>query len=317
MASSPVAGGAEGLAEAVRAFVRERLPQYMVPSAVVVLEALPLTGNGKLDRAALPAPRRTGSQAGTGSAGEPVDARELVLCQVFAEVLGVAAVGLDEGFFDLGGDSILAIQLVARARAAGLVFAPKDVFRHQSVRELASVALEASQVESEEEGAGIGPVHPTPIMKWLGGLSGPITDFSQTVVLRVPPDLGLEPLTAAVQAVLDRHDTLRLAWHGIEGVRPVGGESAGGLEVLPVGAVRAAECVRRVGVTEDVTAAMTGAAGGVVAENAESAGESGAAGPGWWAGRRRGRGRGWIRPVGGWCRWRGWMPGRGSPGGWW
>ncbi|MFB9724808.1 hypothetical protein, partial [Planobispora longispora] len=166
------------------------------------------------------------------------------------------------------------------------------------MRELASVALEASQVESEEEGAGIGPVHPTPIMKWLGGLSGPITDFSQTVVLRVPPDLGLEPLTAAVQAVLDRHDTLRLAWHGIEGVRPVGGESAGGLEVLPVGAVRAAECVRRVGVTEDVTAAMTGAAGGVVAENAESAGESG----GGWAGlvgREAARSRAGLDPAGG------------------
>ncbi|MFB9724809.1 hypothetical protein, partial [Planobispora longispora] len=126
------------------------------------------------------------------------------------------------------------------------------------MRELASVALEASQVESEEEGAGIGPVHPTPIMKWLAEREGPVDGFNQTVVLRVPPDLGLEPLTAAVQAVLDRHDTLRLAWHGIEGVRPVGGESAGGLEVLPVGAVRAAECVRRVEIADVLATATAG-----------------------------------------------------------
>nr|BFE81274.1 hypothetical protein GCM10020093_038750 [Planobispora longispora] len=257
---------------------------------------------------------------------------------MFAEVLGVAAVGLDEGFFDLGGDSILAIQLVARARAAGLVFAPKDVFRHQSVRELASVALEASQVESEEEGAGIGPVHPTPIMKWLAEREGPVDGFNQTVVLRVPPDLGLEPLTAAVQAVLDRHDTLRLAWHGIEGVRPVGGESAGGLEVLPVGAVRAAECVRRVEIADVLATATAGpeartgheamigheataeheaTAWQVEGAESESGEGPGMSGPRWSPSRRRGRGRGWIRPVGGWCRWRGWMPGRGSPGGWW
>ncbi|WP_373874526.1 AMP-binding enzyme, partial [Planobispora rosea] len=133
------APGAVVSAEAVRGFVRERLPQYMVPSAVVVLEALPLTGNGKLDRAALPAPQHTGA---AGAVEAPGDVRERLLCGVFAEVLGVASVGVEEGFFDLGGDSILAIQLVARARAAGLVFAPKDVFRHQSVRELARVATE-------------------------------------------------------------------------------------------------------------------------------------------------------------------------------
>ncbi|MFB9881958.1 phosphopantetheine-binding protein, partial [Planobispora siamensis] len=243
----------EGLVEELRGFVRGRLPQYMVPSAVVVLGALPLTGNGKLDRAALPAPRVSGSAAG------PVGGREALLCGLFAEVLGMASVGVEDGFFDLGGDSILAIQLVARARAAGLMFAPKDVFRHQSVRELALVATEEEGVQAEPEGAGVGPVRPTPIMQWLAEREGPADGFNQTVVLRVPPDLGSDHLTAALQAVLDRHDALRLSRHG-----------AGGLEVLPVGSVRADECVRRVEVGDALIAATASDEGwaGVVAEQA-------------------------------------------------
>ncbi|MFC4062869.1 condensation domain-containing protein, partial [Planomonospora corallina] len=162
--------------------------------------------------------------------------------------------GVEDGFFDLGGDSILAIQLVARARAAGVVFSPREVFRHQSVRGLAAVAVavaEGEAVAGEVEGAGVGPVDPTPIMHWLRELPGPTGDFSQTVVLRVPPDLGEEALAAGVQAVLDRHDTLRLTcpdggrW--LDGADPEPGDPPA-LEVLPPGAVRASDCLRRVGV---------------------------------------------------------------------
>ncbi|MFB9881959.1 phosphopantetheine-binding protein, partial [Planobispora siamensis] len=254
------------LAGELRGFVRGRLPQYMVPSAVVVLGALPLTGNGKLDRAALPAPRMAG---GGREPGTPVEA---VLAGLFAEVLGVASVGVEDGFFDLGGDSISAIQLVARARAAGLVIAPRDVFAHQSVRGLASVAVEEAHagVVSEPEGAGVGPVRPTPIMHWLAERQGPIGGFSQTVVLRVPPDLGLDHLTAALQAVLDRHDALRLIWRdagepaasadgGPSGDSPGAGRGFdAGLEVLPVGSVRADGCVRRVEVGDALITATAG-----------------------------------------------------------
>ncbi|MEU4836608.1 phosphopantetheine-binding protein, partial [Streptosporangium sp. NPDC023615] len=163
--------------------------------------------------------------------------REGVLCGLFAEVLGVSGVGVDEGFFDLGGDSIVAIRLVARARGVGLVFSPRDVFRYQSVRELAAVAVQESAGGGEAEGAGTGWFPETPIMAWLRGLGGPVDGFSQTVVVRVPPGLGLGRLTAAVQAVVDHHDVLR--------VRSVPG---GGYEVAARGAVPAAERVRRVAV---------------------------------------------------------------------
>lgn len=107
--------------------------------AVVVLDRLPLLSNGKTDRKALPAPDFTAATAAAGSTNET----ERALCAVFAEVLGLAeeSVGTDDDFFALGGDSIVAMQLVVRARAAGWRVTPRQVFQHRDVGALAAVAV--------------------------------------------------------------------------------------------------------------------------------------------------------------------------------
>ncbi|TDC44700.1 amino acid adenylation domain-containing protein, partial [Actinomadura sp. KC345] len=112
----------------LRRFAGGSLPGHMVPAVVVELDALPLTVNGKLDRPALPAP----DFAARVSSRAPRTSEEEILAGLFAEVLGLERVGADDGFFDLGGDSIIAIQLVSRARRSGLVITPRDVFQHQT-----------------------------------------------------------------------------------------------------------------------------------------------------------------------------------------
>lgn len=190
----------------LREHVATRLPDYMVPAALVVMEALPLGATGKLDRSALPVPEITGSGAGR----VPRTSREKALAEVFAEVLGVSEVGADDSFFDLGGDSIVSIQLVARARKAGLAITPRDVFTHKTVAALAAVVRESHAVVSEAAGAGVGAVVVTPIVRWLEELGGPMAGFQQSRLLQTPAGLTRPDLVTAVQALLDHHDALRM-----------------------------------------------------------------------------------------------------------
>lgn len=128
---------AEAAVTAARAQVTDELPDHMVPSAVVLLDGpLPLTPNGKLDSKALPEPRWT-AMTGADTPGTPA---ETALAALFAEVLGLPSVGVHDSFFELGGDSIVAIQLVNRAREAGLTITPREVFRNRTVAALARIA---------------------------------------------------------------------------------------------------------------------------------------------------------------------------------
>ncbi|OBG88253.1 hypothetical protein A5698_24680 [Mycobacterium sp. E136] len=189
----------------IRAALGERLPAYMVPSAVVALQALPLTVNGKLDKRALPAPEYTDADQYRA----PASAVEEVLADIFAQVLGVERVGVDDSFFELGGDSILSMQVVARARAAGVLCRPRDIFVEQTVARLAQVAV-LSDGASDAVDEGTGPVTATPIISWLAGVDGPTEQFNQTVLLQAPSGVSEADVIALLQALVDQHGMLRL-----------------------------------------------------------------------------------------------------------
>ncbi|WP_413808820.1 amino acid adenylation domain-containing protein [Streptomyces sp. OE57] len=223
----------------LRKWLGESLPEYMIPSAFVVLDRLPLTPNGKLDRKALPAPS-FGAAADSRPPRTPV---EEALCAVFAEVLRLPSVGIDDSFFELGGDSIVSMQLIARARAAGLVLAVNDVFEHKTVAGLAAVAEVLDDAASREPDNPVGEFAPTPIMHWLRERGGAIDSFSQPMLVRTPAGLDLPTLTTALQALHDRHDVLR--------ARLVEDDEGGWrLSVPPAGAVSCADRVRRVDTAE-------------------------------------------------------------------
>ncbi|WP_086828883.1 non-ribosomal peptide synthetase [Streptomyces sp. NRRL B-24572] len=183
------------------------LPDYMVPAAIVELTELPLTPIGKLDRAALPAP-----EFGTAGGRTAETAEEEILVRLFAEVLGLPedAVDADAAFFDLGGDSIMAIQLVSAARRAGLQITGADVFTHRTVGELARAAAAAGTAETEEPDEATGDVPAWPMLHWLAERRVPVDRFNQTTILRAPAALDQDKLHAVVGALLARHDSLRL-----------------------------------------------------------------------------------------------------------
>ncbi|UUU36218.1 amino acid adenylation domain-containing protein [Streptomyces sp. CA-210063] len=194
--------------EAVRAHAARRLPDHMVPEAFVVLDGLPMTANGKLDRAALPAPEVTAGETRVA----PRTPQEETLCGLFAEVLGIdrRGVGADDGFFDLGGDSIASIHLVSRALAAGLRLTPRDVFEQRTVSGLAAVAASRpAPAEGPARESAVGELPLTPALHRLRERGGPIGSFSQSVLLVTPAGADEKRLAGALQAVLDHHDALR------------------------------------------------------------------------------------------------------------
>ncbi len=219
-----------------RAALAEGLPAYMVPAAVVAIDALPLTVNGKLDTRALP---RAGIHRGWVIAA-PADAVEEILVGIYAQVLGLEQVGVDDSFFELGGDSILAMQVVARARAAGLVCRPRDLFVEQTVARLAGVVARGGGPSDE----GLGTVVATPIMRWLQSTPGPVEQFNQTAVVQAPAGVTEADVLVLLQALLDRHAMLRLR---------VEDDGAGGwsLQVPEAGSVDARDCLHVVDVLTD------------------------------------------------------------------
>jgi amino acid adenylation domain-containing protein/non-ribosomal peptide synthase protein (TIGR01720 family) len=190
-------------------FLKQQLPEYMVPSAFVLLDALPLTPNGKVDRRALPAPDTTRPEL-AGAYVAPRTSVEELLAGIWADVLGLEKVGIHDNFFEVGGDSILSIQIIARAKQAGLALTPKQLFGHQTIAELATVAGTTSVFQAEQ-GLVTGEVLLTPIQRWFfeQEFAEP-HHWNQAMLLEVPPTLDLVLLQGVVQQLLVHHDALRL-----------------------------------------------------------------------------------------------------------
>ncbi|MCO6701889.1 amino acid adenylation domain-containing protein [Streptomyces sp. CHA1] len=241
---------------ALREHAAASLPDHMVPAAVVLLDALPLTANGKLDRKALPAPEYPAAESGGTAPRTPT---EETLAAIWCELLGVERVGVEDNFFDLGGDSILSIQTATRARAAGLRLTSRDVFLRQTVEQLAAAADASAEAGQEPEAAvTAGPAPLTPIQRWFHETYRTAPDrVTMSVYLRLDPEADVAAVRGAVHALAERHPALRSRFTVRDGERvqepapEATGELFTHLDLAPVPAAgrqaareRAAERVR-------------------------------------------------------------------------
>ncbi|MFF0596393.1 amino acid adenylation domain-containing protein, partial [Streptomyces antibioticus] len=204
---------------ALRHALAADLPEYMVPAAVVMLDVLPTNVNGKLDRAALPAPALTATETSRPPHGEA----EARLAAVFAEVLGLAAVGAEDDFFALGGHSLLATRVVARVRDAGTACSVRDVFEARTVAALAArLAERSAPARAALTRAADRPVLP-PVsyaqrrLWFLHQVEGPSTTYTLPIALRLRGALDVPALEAAFADVVARHEALRTVFTEVDG----------------------------------------------------------------------------------------------------
>jgi non-ribosomal peptide synthase protein (TIGR01720 family) len=201
---------AEGLkAPELRAALKGELPEYMVPALYVRLPALPLNANGKLDRDALPAPDVTAAQKEYVAPESPVERQ---LAQIWSELLRVEQIGVHDDFFELGGDSIVAIQVVTRAKQGGLSISPRQLFQYPSLAALARAAKPGKSL-AIDQGPAFGSFELTPIQRWFyeQKLENP-HHFNQAALLEVRRPLDADLLERALARLVQHHDALRLAF---------------------------------------------------------------------------------------------------------
>ncbi|WP_082949262.1 non-ribosomal peptide synthetase, partial [Mycolicibacterium celeriflavum] len=205
---------------AVRAALAERLPGYLVPAAVVAIDALPLTPNGKLDKRALPAPEYQDDEEYRA----PTSPTEEILAGIFAKVLGLERVGIDDSFFDLGGDSLLAMRVIAAVNT-GL----DSRLTVRTLFEAPTVARLAPRIGGEP-GAGLAPLvavqRPAVVplsfaqsrLWFIDQFDGPSSDYNMAIALRLCGRLNLKALHQALADVVGRHESLRTVFSAVEGI---------------------------------------------------------------------------------------------------
>jgi amino acid adenylation domain-containing protein/non-ribosomal peptide synthase protein (TIGR01720 family) len=210
LAETPATGEPLPSPADLRAWVKRNLPDYMIPAFFVMLDAFPAMPSGKIDLRALPAPDAS-SRAGLSaeSAGPATPAQE-TLARIWSEVLGLDHVGLHDNFFELGGDSIISIQIIHRANQAGLQLAPRLIFQHQTITELAAAAGVSQRVHAEQGPVG-GSLPLTPIQRWFfdQDLTG-VHHWNQAMVLETPSAADPATLENALRHLVKQHDALRM-----------------------------------------------------------------------------------------------------------
>ncbi|MDV3438226.1 non-ribosomal peptide synthase/polyketide synthase [Pseudomonas otitidis] len=203
-----------GYLQGVKARLLEVLPDYMVPAQWLLLERMPLSPNGKLDRKALPKPDPAQARSEYQAPRNELEQR---LALIWQDVLRLEQVGVDDNFFELGGDSIISIQIVSRARQAGIRIAPRDLFQHQSIRRLATVA-QLSEALQVDQGPVTGEAPLLPIQQAFFDTDIPNRHhWNQSLLLAPSEPLDAVLLTAALAQLLQHHDALRLRYRQVEG----------------------------------------------------------------------------------------------------
>ncbi|MEA5498289.1 amino acid adenylation domain-containing protein [Limnoraphis robusta Tam1] len=193
----------------LRNFLKQILPDYMIPATFIMLETLPLTPNGKIDTKALPKPYSAHQQRATTKV-PPQTATQKILASIWAEVLQLQEVGIHDNFFELGGDSIISIQIVARCHQANLHLTVKDLFQHQTIAGLAQIVTTTKEIKTEQ-GLVTGIVPLTPILHWFTSQNLPEPHhFNQSFLFEISPDVKPEILRQVFQQLLLHHDALRL-----------------------------------------------------------------------------------------------------------
>ncbi|MEM1169666.1 MAG: amino acid adenylation domain-containing protein [Cyanobacteria bacterium P01_H01_bin.35] len=206
----------------LQSYLLSKLPEYMVPSAFVVLETLPLTSNGKIDRKALLAPEL--ELTNLSEYVPPQTPVEKILASIWQDLLGIEKVSIHDNFFSVGGDSILSIQLVARVRTlaeeSGINITPKQIFQHPTIAQLAKISQEDTTTAIlAQQGTVTGIVSLTPIQKWFFEQNlSESHHFNQSVFFQVPHTVQPELLSQSLSKLLEHHDALRLRFlHGEKG----------------------------------------------------------------------------------------------------
>jgi amino acid adenylation domain-containing protein/non-ribosomal peptide synthase protein (TIGR01720 family) len=193
----------------LKRYLSERLPEYMVPSLIMQVDQIPLLNNGKINRGSLPVPDYF-MEKEENSYVAPRTPAEKKLAEIWSKLLKIEPIGINDKFFELGGDSILSIQVVSRANQAGLRLTPKQIFEHQTIEELAKVADPGVTIDSEQ-GMVTGAVWLTPIQYWFfeQELVEPY-HYNQAVLLQLTRPICPGVLKNAVEKIMVKHDVLRM-----------------------------------------------------------------------------------------------------------